>query len=136
MLGAVECGLGLASGGHVGLLVVEHEEHVLELARDGKSGVSEHEEHELELARDGKSGVSATQEPAEQADELLNRSDLEVAVEGADESVSQLELDAEDLIDLVEGKRAQRLPNPSSWRQSSSDSHQESHCWSGLWAGC
>ena len=102
MLGAVECGLGLASGGHVGLLVVEHGEHVLELVGDGKSGVSEHEE------------------PAEQADE----------------SVSQLELDAEDLTDLEEGKRVQRLPNSSSWRQSSSDSHQESHCWSGLWAGC
>ena len=134
MLGAVECGLGLANGGHAGLSVVEHEEHVLELAREGKSGVPEHEEHEL--ARDGKSGVSATQEPAEQ-DGLLNRSDLDVVVEGADESVSQLELDVEDLTDLVEGKRAQRLPNPSSWRQSSdSDSQKDSHCWSGLWAGC
>ena len=130
MLGAVECGLGLASGGHVGLLVVEHEEHELELARDGKSGVSGHEEHEL--ARDGKSGVSATQEPGLL---VLNRFDLEEVVEAADESVSQLELDAEDLTDLV-GKRVQRLPSSSSWRQSSSDSHQESHCWSGLWAGC
>ena len=102
----MKCGLELADGGHVGLLVVEHE---------------------LELARDGKAGVSATQEPAEQADELLNRSDLEVVVEGADESVSQL--DAEDVTDLVEGKRAQRLPSPSSWRQSSSDSPQkDSHC--------
>ena len=44
--------------------MVEHDEEAeLELARDGKSGVSGHEEHEL--ARAGKSGVSATQEPAE-----------------------------------------------------------------------
>ena len=112
------------------LEIVDHEEQELELARDGMSGVSGHEEHEL--ARDGKSGVSATQEPGLL---VLNKSDLEEVVEIADESVSQLELDAEDLTDLV-GKRVQRLPNSSSWRQSSSDSHQESHCWSGLWAGC
>ena len=118
MLGAVvllgvECELELAGGGHAGLLVVECE---------------------LELARDGNAGVSATQEPAEQADELLNRSDLEV-VEGADESVSQLE--AEDVTEVVEGKRAQRLPSPSSWRQSWSDSPQKDpHCSSGCWAGC
>ena len=103
--------------------IVDHEEQELELARDGMSGVSGHEEHEL--ARDGKSGVSATQEPGLL---VLNRFDLEEVVEAADESVSQLELDAEDLTDLVEGKRAQRLPHPSSWRQSSSDSQKDSHC--------